>query len=227
MKRIKKKQILLYMFSATGIMAALFYFSHVIVGRLIWTDYNPYSQPISDLTAVGTVSEAITSKVLYGYNIFNLLFCGFLIYFFKRHINLNKLFYTGIILMFIAEVFSTFGYMLFPLDNTEWANTFQNTMHYAITGIIVFSYILLSILLTVGMRKTKNYRNINFFLIIFTIVFIGSGLGTVIAAQLIPAYAGFVERINLYSLMVLKTAISIWIIYIVNKHKKTEVIIDD
>lgn len=208
---------LIYIIAFSGIIAALFYFAHIFVGRTIWTDFNPFTQPISDLTAKGAISEPIVSKILYGYNFFNLLFCGFLLFYFKKIRPINKTFYLALIIKAAAEVLSTFGYIIFPLNNTEWVGSFQNIMHYLITVFIVVGYIMLSILLTIGIYKDNKHPKMFAFLFLFTIVFISSGFGTVIATQLLPAYVGIVERINIYSIMVLNVILSIWILTLYNK----------
>jgi hypothetical protein len=48
------------------------------------------------------------------------------------------------------------------------------------------------------------------FLKIFSIIFIASGFFTVLAAQVLPSYVGLVERINLYSLMILNVVLALW-----------------
>ena len=49
------------------------------------------------------------------------------------------------------------------------------------------------------------------FLFLFAIVFIASGFLTVLAANLLPGYAGLAERINLYSLMVSNIVLAFWV----------------
>lgn len=198
-------------FALSGIIAAVFYFTHVIVGRIIWPDYNPLTQPVSDLSATSAISQPVVSKILWGYNLFNLLFCGVLLVFFKNYYPINKIFYSGLILKATAEMLSTFGYALFPLSDTSWENSLQNNMHYGITAVIVVSYITLSILLALGLSRTKSHPKMTHFLQIFSIVFIASGFLTVLAAQLFPEYVGLVERVNLYSLMALNIALTLWI----------------
>ena len=178
---------------------------------MVWSDYNPLIQPISDLTAASAISQPVASKILWGYNVFNLLFCGMLLLFFKRFFPINKLFYSGLILKALAELLATFGYMIFPLADTTWGNSFQNTMHYAITAVIVLSYIVLSILLSVGLAKTKKHWKMARFLQIFSIVFIASGFLTVLATQVLPSYVGLIERVNLYSLMALNVGLALWV----------------
>lgn len=194
----------------SGVIAVVFYLSHVIGGRMVWSDYNPLIQPISDLTAASSISQPVASRILWGYNVFNLLFCGVLLVFFRRFFPINKMFYSGLVLKTLAELLSTFGYKIFPLANTTWGNSFQNTMHYAITAVIVFSYIVLSILLALGLAKTKVYPKMTRFLKRFSIIFITSGFFTVLATQVLPSYVGLIERVNLYSLMILNVVLAIW-----------------
>jgi hypothetical protein len=123
----------------------------------------------------------------------------------------NRIFYAGIVLKAVAEVLSTVGYKLFPLADTDWTNSFQNNMHYAITGVIVLSYIALALLLTVGLAKTRKHPIMTKFMGLFSIVFIASGFLTVVVANVFPGYVGLVERINLYSLMVSNIALALWV----------------
>lgn len=204
------KSLALRVLALSGVLAAVFYLSHVIGGRMVWSDYNPLIQPISDLTAATAISQPVASRILWGYNIFNLLFCGVLLVFFRRFFPINKIFYSGLILKTLAELLATFGYMFFPLADTAWGNSFQNTMHYAITAVIVFSYIVLSILLALGLSKAKIYPKMTRFLKVFSIVFIASGFFTVVAAQALPSYVGLIERVNLYSLMILNVVLALW-----------------
>lgn len=194
----------------TGVIAAIFYLSHVIGGRMVWSDYNPLIQPISDLTAASSISQPVASSILWGYNIFNLLFCGVLLVFFRNFFPINKMFYSGLVLKALAELLATFGYKVFPLADTAWSNSFQNTMHYAITAVIVFSYIVLSILLALGLSKAKIYPRMTNFLKMFSIIFIASGFFTVLATQVLPSYIGLIERVNLYSLMILNVVLALW-----------------
>src|SRR5699024_2613886 len=178
--------------------------------RMVWSDYNPLIQPISDLTAASSISQPVASRILWGYNIFNLLFCGVLLIFFRSYFPINKIFYSGLVLKTLAELLATFGYKVFPLADTAWGNSFQNTMHYAITAVIVFSYIVLSILLAHGLFKVKIYPKMTRFLKMFSIIFIASGFFTVLATQVLPSYVGLIERVNLYSLMILNVVLALW-----------------
>ena len=211
MKEIERGKFLaLQTLALTGVIATIFYLSHVIGGRMVWRDYNPLIQPISDLTAASSISQPVASRILLGYDIFNLIFCGVLLIFFRSFYPINKIFYSGLILKALAELLATFGYKVFPLADTAWGNSFQSTMHYAITTVIVFSYIVLSVLLVFGLSKAKNYPKMVRFLRIFSIVFIASGFFTVLATQVLPSYIGLFERVNLYSLMILNVVLALW-----------------
>lgn len=201
---------ILGLLALSGVATALFYWSHVVAGRILWPTYNPLAQPISDLTASSAVSQGLANRILYGYDFFNLLFCFVLLVYFRQVMRINRIFYAGLVLKAVAEVLSTIGYKLFPLADTEWTSSFQNNMHYAITGGIVLCYIVLSLLLAVGLAKTKKHPAMTRFLALFSLVFISSGLLTVLAANFQPQYAGLVERINLYSLMVSNIVLALW-----------------
>src|SRR5699024_11362992 len=114
-----------------------------------------------------------------------------------------KIFLSVLVLNALSELLATFGYKVFPLADTSWGNSFQNTMHYAITAVIVFNYIVLSILLAFGLLKAKIYPKMARFLKSFSIIFIASGFFTVLSTQVLPSYVGLIERVNLYSLMIL------------------------
>ena len=204
----------------SGVVASFFYVAHVVAGRLVWTSYNPLAQPISDLTATTAISRELASRILYGYDFFNLLFCLVLVVYFRRVMRVNRIFYAGITLKLIAELLSTVGYKLFPLADTDWTSSFQSNMHYAITAVIVLSYIVLALLLTIGLARAKKYPAMTRFMVLFSIVFIGSGFLTVIAANVFPEYVGLVERVNLYSLMISNIVLSLWVF----NHKSTTTI---
>lgn len=211
MKEIEGGKIsALQILALSGIIAAIFYLGHVIGGRMVWSNYNPLIQPISDLTASSAISQPLASRILWGYDVFNLIFCGTLLVFFRKYFPINKIFYSGLVLKALAELLATLGYKIFPLADTGWGNSFQNTMHYAITAVIVLSYIILSILLTLGLSKTKIYPKMTRFLKGFSIIFIASGFLTVLATQILPSYVGLIERINLYSLLILNVVLALW-----------------
>ncbi len=93
---------------------------------MVWSDYNPLIQPISDLTAASSISQPVASRILWGgYDIFNLLFVEYFLSFLKGFFPINKIFYSGLLLKALAELLSTFGYKLFPLADTAWGNSFK------------------------------------------------------------------------------------------------------
>lgn len=207
---MEKDKSLLKVLALTGVLQTFFYLAHVIAGRMVWKDYNPLAQPISDLTADTAISQAVANNILYGYSFFNIFFCIVLLIYFNKEVVVNKIFYSGLVIKFVAELLSTFGYKLFPLSDTAWQSSFQNTMHYVITAVIVLGYIVLSVLLTIGLAKTKKYPGMTRFMKLFSAVFIVSGFMTVVAANVFPMYVGLVERVNLYSLMSLNVALALW-----------------
>ena len=141
----------------------------------------------------------------------------FLIYFlwvlviFNKIYKINITFYIGIVLKTLAEILSTIRYKITTFRH-NLGRLIPKYMHYAIAAIIVINYIVLSIMLVIGLSKTKKHYKMLRFLRVFFVVFIASGFLTVIATQALPPYVGLIERVNLYSLMVLKFALSLWVL---------------
>ncbi len=195
----------------TGLLAAVFYVAHVVAGRIVWSDYNPpLSQPISDLTAATAISRNAAGKMLYGYDLFNLLFCAVLLFFLRQKSSDQQNVLHWLIIKAGAEVLSTVGYKLFPLADTDWASGGQNMIHYGITAVIVLSYISLALLLTVGLGRTGRYKKMTGFF---------GGIQLCVHYFRFPdccggpkwvKWVGLVERVNLYSLMSLNAVLALW-----------------
>lgn len=205
----KEMKVLRYL-SLLGIIAAILYISHVIAGRILWSEYNPFSQPISDLTAKGAISQPVASVISKLYGLVDMAFSVVMLIYFKKARPISKLFYFGVILKGIVSFLSAVGYSLFPLADTTWGNNFQNTMHYTITGVIVFASIIAVILMTIALFKNKQHIFMKWFMLIYCIIFISSGFLTVVAANEFPSYAGLLERINLYSMQIANVILAIW-----------------
>jgi len=55
--------------SLFGVTGGVFYFLHVIFGRIYYEDYNPFAQAVSDLTADDSPSKHIASIILLNSNL--------------------------------------------------------------------------------------------------------------------------------------------------------------
>ena len=191
--------------SLFGIIGAVFYFAHVIFGRIFYEGYNPFTQAISDLTAVNSPSQKIASVFSFLYGVFTVIFSsGFFIYFKGK---INKIVTLGAIFFCFMTLISFFGYMFFPLSKSGFAGTFQDKMHLAITIAVVVFTIISLILFSIGFLKTREYKYMGT-ISLFTIAFLL--LGVLLINKLPKEYFGIAERINVYSIILYTGILSLW-----------------
>ena len=114
--------------SLSGLFGGVFYFSHIIMGRIFYKGYNPLTQTVSDLTALNSPSRNIASIFSMFYGICTVIFVIYFFYFCKG--KLNIIITLGSFLFCIMAVISFFGYTFFPLSTAGYAGTFQDKMHY-------------------------------------------------------------------------------------------------
>jgi len=201
--------------SLFGIIGAVFYFAHVIFGRMFYEGYNPFSQAISDLTADNSPSKKIASAFSFLYGLFTVIFSiNFYIYF-KGDI--NKTVTLGSLFFCIMTLVSFFGYMFFPLSQVGFAGTFKDKMHLVVTVLVVVFTIVSLILFSIGFLKTSNLKYIG---IISICTFAALLIGVILINKLPKEYFGIAERVNVYSIIIFTGILSIWMFWIVKNGQK-------
>lgn len=183
----------------TGMFAVIIYLLHILLGGILWKDYNPLQQPISDLTATGAPNRIFISALTSIYGILALIFAfAFTIFESRKH---HKLVFWGGI-SFILMQFVSISYGFFPQDLPGGEVTFEGTMHLVVTGLIVPFTILSPILIGFGFIKELKWKSFGIYSIIsgFLILIFGSLCGVFFANKL--PYFGLVERINIGVLQV-------------------------
>ncbi|MBN2086685.1 MAG: DUF998 domain-containing protein [Anaerolineales bacterium] len=186
----------------SGVIAAIFYFLHVLLGTLNYPGYDSLSQAVSDLTAVDSPSYQVASGLSNIYGALACLCCTIVIILIKRE--KSKLFKAGIVLYTIMNWVSFIGYTLFPLSGKGFIGTIQDIFHFYVVTIMVvlFSIVSLIFIFISGM-KTEKYRALGVMgLIALILMFVGS-LGTGLAPK---EYFGLMERFSTFS-VVLYTAV--------------------
>jgi hypothetical membrane protein len=191
--------------SLSGLLGGVFYFSHIIMGRIFYKGYNPLTQAVSDLTALNSPSRniALIFSVLYG-----ICTVIFVIYFFIYYKGkLNKIVSLGAFSFCIMAVISFLGYTFFPLSTSGYAGTFQDKMHLLVT-ILVVAFTIISILLfCIGFFRTKNHKYLG---IISLCAFIFLATGAMLVNILPKEYFGVAERINIYTVIIYTCILSAW-----------------
>ena len=196
---------LIKIFSLFGIIGAIFYFLHVLLGNLFYEGYNPMAQAISDLTASNSPSKNIARLFSMIYGIFTVIFSTYFFLYFKHKINRCVTFGAGFFC--IMTVVSFFGYTFFPLSESGYAGTFQDIMHMAVTAAVVLLTIISLILFMIGFFRTQNIKYLGIIsLCTFLLVLTGPMLMNILPKE----YFGIAERISIYPLMIYTGILSLW-----------------
>ena len=199
--------------SLFGIFGAIFYFIHIIFGRIFYEDYSPFSQAISDLTAQGSPSRQVSSIYSFLYGIFTVTFSVVFFIYFKGVI--NKFITIGSCIFCMMTIISFFGYTFFPLTESGYAGEFHDRMHVLITIFVVIFTIISIILYSIGFIKSKNYKYLGI-ISIFTFLLLVTGAMLI---NILPIeYFGIAQRINVYSLIIYTGILSLWMFYYVKNN---------
>ncbi len=189
-------------FMSLGLIGALFYIVHTILGQILWKAYNPITTDISSLTADGAPNRNILS-------IFCNIYSVCMILFLKKAFNeYNLKCKMGYILLMIMQLTSTFGYSLFPLSDDKTVMNFQNTMHITVTIIVVFTTIASSFLIAFGYLKQKNTEHLGKISLIMAILITIFGAVVPISMSLKMNILGLAERLEIYTIQIFMIILS-------------------
>ena len=194
-----------------GLLSCVFYFFHIIFGNMFYENYNPIAQAISDLTADNSSSKNIARFFSRLYGVFSVIFTlGFFMYFLNK---VNKFINIGSFTFCFMTVISFIGYALFPLSESGYAGTIQDKTHMLVTILVVVFTIVSLILFIIGFIKSYKYMGI-ISLCTLILLIIGAMLINILPKE----YFGIAERINVYSIIIYTSVLSIWMYkYIKNK----------
>lgn len=178
----------------SGMLAVVLYSLHVIIGGILWEGYNHLHQPISDLTSSGAPNRSLLLFLTNAYGILALIFAiSFTLLKGSQH---NRLVVWGGISFIIMHILSI-SYSFFPQDLPGSLPTFSGKMHFVVTVLIVPFTIVSPFLIGIGLRKSKELRNLgNYSIVCGVLIFVFGGLTGIFFANHLP-YFGLVERLNI------------------------------
>jgi hypothetical membrane protein len=205
---------LMKIISLFGFIGSIFYFLHVILGGMLYENYNPLSQAISDLTASNSPSRNIASLFSMFYGIFTVIFSfGFLVYYKGK---INRFITFGSFVFCIMTIISFFGYTIFPVSESGYAGKFQDKMHILVTIFVVVLTIIAIILFIKGFFRTKEFKYLG---IISSCTLLLLFLGAILINILPKEYFGIAERINVYSIIIFTGILSLWMYKYIQKRR--------
>lgn len=201
-----------------GMVGVIAYLTHTVLGRILWSEYNPVTTDISSLTAVGAPNRELLLVFTYIYGISMMLFItGLLIKSFRKYHSSVK---TGYIIMIIMQIVSFIGYSLFPLSGDKTVMNFQNILHIIVTVIVVFTTIASGYFLAFGYIKQEKKRRLGKFILIMAIIITIAGMTNPICINMKLNILGFAERLVIYSLQLMLFIISAY--YTFSKQEKID-----
>jgi len=207
-------------FMPLGMIGVVGYILHIIIGELLWAEYNPITTDISSLTAVGAPNAAILKFFTSIYGVCTILFvAGLIIKSFRKYHWATRI---GYIVMIIMQLISLFGYSLFPLNGDKTVMNFQNMMHIIVTVAVVFTTVASGYILAFGYLKQEKMKNLGRFILIMSIIITVTGATNPIGMGMQLNILGLTERSVIYSLQFLMFVISYY--YTFNKKEKNSLV---
>lgn len=191
----------------SGILSALFYIAHVVLGGMLWEGYSPITQTISELTADGAPDAQLLRVFTTIYGILALVFSVSL-YFALRRIGTKRAAVVGAALLVVMEFTSLVGYSLFPLRGGTEMDP-ENAGHLIVTGIVVVCTIGAVLFTGVGLARSAGFKALGVFsLVCAAVIVLSGGMTPVAMANGLPV-GGLIERINIFTLQIWISVLSL------------------
>ena len=203
-------------FMPLGMIGVIAYLSHTIIGRFLWSEYNPITTDISTLTAIESPNRDLLLVFTAIYGIMTFLFVvGMIMKSFRKYHMLTRL---GWSILLIMNIVCLFGYNLFPLSGDKTQMTFGNMMHIIVTVIVVFTTISGSYLLAIGYLKKESMKKLGIFTLIMAIIITITGITNPIGMANNLNILGLTERAVIYSIQLMMFGFSAYYTFSKNEN---------
>lgn len=177
-----------------GIVSLLSYTAAVVFSPSAYPGYNSMAQAVSDLSAANAPSLALWNQLTALYNVCEVVCAtGVCIGIQGQK---SKLLRAGVYLFAIMEWVSAVGYRMFPLSDSGYAGAFQDTMHIAVTAVVVLlSIVSLAIIIVAGIKERSCISYAICAAIALSMMLVGA-----LGMKIVPAeYFGIVERFSVFA----------------------------
>lgn len=188
------KKPLIQKLGLQGVVSFLSYAAAVIFAPLAYPGYDWMAQAVSDLSAANAPSLALWNRLTALYNVCEVA-CVTVVCIGiqgKR----TKLLRVGVYIFAVMEWVSAVGFRAFPLTDSGFAGTFQDTMHIAVTGVVVLLSIVSLVIFIIAGAKDRSCRSYGVCAgIALAMMLVGA-----VGMKLVPAeYFGVVERFSVFA----------------------------
>ncbi len=180
----------------TGISAPLLYAFTVILGGILWSDYNHFSDAISELTAT-EAPYRLPLNILFSISLVLATLFAVTAFLFVGRFG-NRLLKAGMTILIAITVLS-FLWAFFPMDPRGEEITVRGMVHLILAGIVSPMTIISPILVGLGFRKIQVFRGYAVYSLISATLILVTGLMAVLSVQSNVAYLGLFERLTIGS----------------------------
>lgn len=188
------KKPLIQKLGLLGVVSFLSYAAAVIFAPLAYPGYDWMAQAVSDLSAANAPSLALWNRLTALYNVCEVA-CVTVVCIGiqgKR----TKLLRVGVYIFAVMEWVSAVGFRAFPLTDSGFAGTFQDTMHIAVTGVVVLLSIVSLVIIIIAGAKDRSCRSYG----VCAGIALAMMLAGAVGMKLVPAeYFGVVERFSVFA----------------------------
>lgn len=188
------KKPLIQKLGLLGVISFLSYAAAVIFAPLAYPGYDWMAQAVSDLSAANAPSLALWNRLTALYNVCEVT-CVTVVCIGIQG-KKTKLLRAGVYIFAVMEWVSAVGFRAFPLTDSGFAGTFQDTMHIAVTGVVVLLSIVSLVIIIIAGAKDKGCRSYGVCAgIALAMMLVGA-----VGMKLVPAeYFGVVERFSVFA----------------------------
>lgn len=188
------KKPLIQKLGLLGVVSFLSYAAAVIFAPLAYPGYDWMAQAVSDLSAANAPSLALWNRLTALYNVCEVA-CVTVVCIGiqgKR----TKLLRVGVYIFAVMEWVSAVGFRAFPLTDSGFAGTFQDTMHIAVTGVVVLLSIVSLVIIIIAGAKDRSCHSYG----VCAGIALAMMLAGAVGMKLVPAeYFGVVERFSVFA----------------------------
>lgn len=188
------KKPLIQKLGLLGVVSFLSYAAAVIFAPLAYPGYDWMAQAVSDLSAANAPSLALWNRLTALYNVCEVACVTAVCIGIQG--KRTKLLRVGVYIFAVMEWVSAVGFRAFPLTDSGFAGTFQDTMHIAVTGVVVLLSIVSLVIIIIAGAKDRSCRSYGVCAgIALAMMLVGA-----VGMKLVPAeYFGVVERFSVFA----------------------------
>lgn len=188
------KKPLIQKLGLLGVISFLSYAAAVIFAPLAYPGYDWMTQAVSDLSAANAPSLALWNRLTALYNVCEVA-CVTVVCIGMQGKN-TRLLRVGVYIFAVMEWVSAVGFRAFPLTDSGFAGTFQDTMHIAVTGVVVLLSIVSLVIIIVAGAKDRSCRTYGLCAAVALAMMLVGAVGMKIVPE---EYFGVVERFSVFA----------------------------